>query len=103
MAAVVDMRHHPHVKALYERLRAKGQSTLSALGACRRKLVHLCFGVIKNQTSYKTAFARPLTFKTGSFGQIAQWVIGRLRQSASQFLRNQKTYRCTRYLVQRVG
>jgi len=52
MAAVVASRHNPHVKALYERLVASGKSKMSALGAAMRKLVHLCFGVIKNRQPY---------------------------------------------------
>jgi len=52
MAAIVAARYNPDVKALYERLLAKGKSKMSALGACMRKLVHLCFGVLKHQTSY---------------------------------------------------
>lgn len=52
MAAVVAIRHNPHVKALYERLRARGKSAMSALGACMRKLVHLCFGVLKTRMPY---------------------------------------------------
>ena len=47
MAAVVASRYNPDVKALYERLLAKGKSKMSALGAAMRKLVQLCFGVWK--------------------------------------------------------
>ncbi len=57
MAAVVAIRYNPHVKALYERLLARGKSKMSALGAAMRKLVHLCFGVIKTQTSYNANYA----------------------------------------------
>jgi len=53
MAAVVATRYNPHVKAVYERLLARGKSKMSALGAAMRKLVHLCFGVIKNQKPYQ--------------------------------------------------
>ena len=40
MAAVVATRHNPHVKAVYDRLLARGKSKMSALGAAMRKLVH---------------------------------------------------------------
>jgi hypothetical protein len=30
---------------------------MAALGAAMRKLVHICFGVIKNQTPYKPQIA----------------------------------------------
>jgi len=52
MAAIVAVRYNPDVKALYERLLAKGKSKMSALGAAMRKLVHICFGVLKHQTPY---------------------------------------------------
>jgi len=56
MAAMVGMRHNRHVKALYERLLARGKSRMAALGAAMRKIVHLCFGVLKNQTPYVANF-----------------------------------------------
>ena len=53
MAAVTGIRHNPHVKAIYERLLARGKSKMSSLGAAMRKLVHLCFGVLKTQQPYQ--------------------------------------------------
>lgn len=53
MAAIVAVQHNPHVKAVYERLLAKGKTKMSALGAAMRKLVHLCFGVLKTQQKYQ--------------------------------------------------
>jgi len=53
MAAIVATRCNPHVKAIYERLLARGKSKMSALGAAMRKLVHLCFGVLKTQQPYE--------------------------------------------------
>lgn len=58
MAAVVATRCNPHVKAVYERLLARGKSKMSALGAAMRKLVHLCFGVIKTQRPYEPNYAK---------------------------------------------
>ena len=52
MAAITAVRYNPDVKALYERLLAKGKSKMAALGAAMRKLVHICFGVLKTQTPY---------------------------------------------------
>ena len=57
MSAIVGIRHNRHVKALYERLLAKGKSKMAALGAAMRKIVHLCFGVLKNCTPYMENFA----------------------------------------------
>ena len=58
MAAVVATQCNPHVKALYQRLLARGKSKMSALGAAMRKLVHLCFGVIKTQQPYQPNYAK---------------------------------------------
>jgi transposase len=57
MAAVVATRHNPHIKALYARLLAKGKAKMAALGAAMRKLVHLCFGVIKTRKPYQADYA----------------------------------------------
>jgi transposase len=57
MAAVVATRRNPHVNALYERLLAKNKSKMAAIGAAMRKLVHLCFGVLKNQLPYQANYA----------------------------------------------
>ncbi|GHU49750.1 IS110 family transposase [Betaproteobacteria bacterium] len=58
MAAVVAIRHNPHIKALYARLLAKGKSKMSAIGAAMRKLVHLCFGVLKTRTPYQANYVK---------------------------------------------
>jgi len=58
MAAVVATRHNPHVKSVYDRLLARGKSKMSALGAAMRKLVHLCFGVIKTRKPYQPDYAK---------------------------------------------
>jgi transposase len=58
MAAVVATRCNPHVKAVYDRLLARGKSKMSALGAAMRKLVHLCFGVLKTRQSYQRDCAK---------------------------------------------
>jgi transposase len=57
MAAVVAIRYNPHVKSLYERLLARGKAKMAALGAAMRKLVHLCFGVIKTRKPYQADYA----------------------------------------------
>jgi len=53
MATVTATRYNPDIKAQYERLTQKGKSKMSALGAAMRKLVHICFGVIKHQQPYQ--------------------------------------------------
>lgn len=52
MAAVVAIRHNPDIKKQYERLLKNGKSKMSALGAAMRKLVQICFGVLKHQKPY---------------------------------------------------
>lgn len=53
MAAVVCIQHNPDIKRQYERLLKNGKTKMSALGAAMRKLVHICFGVLKHQTPYQ--------------------------------------------------
>lgn len=53
MAAVVATRHNPDIRRQYIRLLKRGKSKMSAIGAAMRKLVHICFGVLKHQTPYR--------------------------------------------------
>ncbi|CAH1388031.1 conserved hypothetical protein [Candidatus Nitrotoga sp. M5] len=46
-------RYNPHIKAVYERLLARAKSKMSSLGAAMRKLLHVCFGVLKTQQPYQ--------------------------------------------------
>ena len=51
--AIVATRKNPDIQALYERLLAADKTKMCALGAAMRKLVHICYGVVKNQTPYQ--------------------------------------------------
>ena len=53
MAAISAIHINPHIRSLYERLLDRGKSKMAALGAAMRKLVHLCFGVLKHQQPYQ--------------------------------------------------
>lgn len=53
MAAVTAIRHNPDIRVQYQRLVKNGKSKMSAIGAAMRKLVHICFGVLKHQALYK--------------------------------------------------
>lgn len=53
MAAMSATKYNPDVKALYDRLVAKGKARKSALGAAMRKLLQIAFGVLKTQTMYQ--------------------------------------------------
>ncbi len=52
MAAISAKRHNPVLKALYEKLIARGKAKMSALCAVMRRLVQICFGVIKHQKAF---------------------------------------------------
>lgn len=53
MAAIVATRHNPDIRAQYQRLLRNGKTKMAALGAAMRKLVHICFGVLKHQVPYE--------------------------------------------------
>lgn len=53
MAAIVAKQHNPDIKEQYQRLVKNGKVKMSALAAAMRKLVHICFGVIKHQQPYQ--------------------------------------------------
>ena len=50
---LVAIRHNPDVRAFYQRLITRGKCKMAALGAAMRKLAHICFSVIKNQTHFQ--------------------------------------------------
>jgi transposase len=52
LPAVTAQRCNPHIRRLRDRLRAKGKNPKAIVGAAMRKLVHLCFGVLKTRTPY---------------------------------------------------
>ena len=54
MAAVTAIQHNPDIKAQYRRLLTNGKCKMSAIGSAMRKLVHICFGVIKHQKPYQS-------------------------------------------------
>jgi hypothetical protein len=69
MAAIVATKYNPHVKVLYDRLVAKGKAKMAAIGSAMRKLVHLCFGVLKNRITLPGGLCKNLlTSKTVSKG-----------------------------------
>lgn len=53
MAAVTAIRHNPDIRVQYQRLLRSGKTKKSAIGAAMRKLVHICFGVLKHQVPYE--------------------------------------------------
>jgi transposase len=57
MPAIGARRWNPHIRALNDRLLAKGKSTMAVIGAAMRKLAHLCFGVVNSGKPYDPKFA----------------------------------------------
>jgi transposase len=57
LPAIVAMRHNPAVRALAERLRARGKRPMVIVGAAMRKLLHLIYGVLKSGKPFDPALA----------------------------------------------
>jgi transposase len=53
MSAMVGLQHNPDIMAQKERLVKSGKNPMQIIGAAMRKLVHICFGVLKTQTPYE--------------------------------------------------
>jgi transposase len=57
MPAVVARRWNPHIKSFSDRLLSKGKTKMAVIGACMRKLAHLCFGVVHTGRPYDPNYA----------------------------------------------
>lgn len=55
MASIVSIRHNTELRAIYDKLLAKGKAKMAALGALMRHLVHIAFGILKHQQPYNPA------------------------------------------------
>lgn len=53
MAAIAAKQHNPDIRSQYERLLLAGKSKMQAIGAAMRKLVQVCFGVVKQQQKFR--------------------------------------------------
>ena len=53
MTAVTSVSCNPDLRAQYQRLLSKGKSKMQAIVAAMRKLVQICFGVVKHQSEYR--------------------------------------------------
>ena len=56
MPSLVAMQHNPIVRALYVRLKAKSKHGLIIACACMKKLVHIMYGVLKNNTPFNPVY-----------------------------------------------
>lgn len=54
--AMVAARHNPQVKALYQRLLARGKLKMVALGAAMRKLARIIFGVLRHGKPFDPSY-----------------------------------------------
>jgi transposase len=57
LPAIVAMRHNPAVRALAERLRARGKRPMVIVGAAMRQLLPLIYGVLKSGKPFDPALA----------------------------------------------
>jgi hypothetical protein len=51
------IRFNPLLRGFFERLVAAGKPKMQAVGACRRKLVMLCYGALKNRAPFDPEWA----------------------------------------------
>lgn len=57
MGALATVRSNPPVRALYERLVARGKPKKVALVACMRKLLVTCNAVLRDETPWRSDYA----------------------------------------------
>ncbi len=57
MPAVCAIRYDPAMRARYLELIARGKAPKQALTAIMRKLIHVCYGVVKNDQDYQCPIA----------------------------------------------
>ena len=57
LPTLTAIRFNPLLKGFFERLVAAGKPKMQAVGACMRKLVMLCYGVLKNRAAFDPAWA----------------------------------------------
>ena len=56
MPAMVALRYNPIIKSFGERLRASGKTKMQVIGAAMRKLIHIVYGVLKNEMPFDEKF-----------------------------------------------
>lgn len=57
MPALSALTYNQELRAFYNTLLDRGKTPKQAITAVMRKLVHLCYGVVKNQTLYRENYA----------------------------------------------
>lgn len=56
MPSLSAIQHNPTVRALYDRLKAKSKHGLIIACACMKKLIHIMYGVLKNNKPFDPAY-----------------------------------------------
>lgn len=56
--AISALRFNPTIRAVRDRLAAKGKPKMVIIGAAMRHLIHIAFGVLKTQSAYDTTVVR---------------------------------------------
>jgi transposase len=57
LPTLTAIRFNPILKGFYDRLVAAGKPKMQAVGACMRKFVMLCYGVLKNRAAFDPDWA----------------------------------------------
>lgn len=57
MPALSALTYNQELRTFYNTLLSRGKTPKQAITAVMRKLVHLCYGVVKNQTPYRENYA----------------------------------------------
>jgi transposase len=57
LPTLTAIRFNPVLRAFYARLVAAGKPKMQAVGACMRKLVMICYGVLRNRTPFDPRWA----------------------------------------------
>ncbi len=56
LPTLTAVRFNPALKAFFDRLVAAGKPKMQAVGACMRKLVMICYGVLRNRAPFDPAW-----------------------------------------------
>jgi transposase len=64
MPALSAYRWNPVIAALHQRMQERGKSRMTIVTACMRKLLHLCYGVLKTRKPFDPDHALQVSFST---------------------------------------
>jgi transposase len=64
MPALSAYRWNPVIAALYQRMQERGKNRMTIVVACMRKLLHLCYGVLKTRKPFDPAHMHQIGIST---------------------------------------